>query len=153
MEHDARHPEREIAQLLARLSTVRRQQKVLAKEEVEINDALIQARAMLRALNEESGQAEAISELPSFVFSVRAGNQGRGSRPKNPDRGIVVAAVSEILIEAGRPLSVEELYDALLSRGIEIRGRRPEVVLTTMLWRSRDRIDRVGNTGYWLVSA
>lgn len=152
MATDKIHLEQEISQLLASLSRVRRQQIMLAKEEIQITDALIEARAMLRGLNKGNGEAEPLPELPSFVFRYRPASRGDVSRPKNPDRLVVIAAISEILTDAGKPLGVQALYDELLKRGIEIRGRKPEVVLTTMLWRSRDRIARLGKAGYWLAS-
>lgn len=151
MEPDTVHPEQEISRLLAKLSMIRRQQKTLANEEIKITDALIQARAMLRALNLERGEAEALPELPGFVFHHRAVHRGGDRRPENPDRLVVVAAIKEILTDAGKPLGTQTLFDELLKRGIEIRGRKPEVVLTTMLWRSRDIIARVGKAGYWLA--
>jgi hypothetical protein len=46
-------------------------------------------------------------------------------------------------------MSRNDLFEALESRGIIIRGADPKVVLGTMLWRTEDII-RLRGHGYWL---
>lgn len=70
-------------------------------------------------------------------------------KPKNPDRIWVVDKALEIIRERGEPMSRKELFDALAERGVEIHGKDPEMVLSTMLWRSKDRIQRLPAFGYW----
>ncbi|MBV9930025.1 MAG: hypothetical protein JO013_03670 [Alphaproteobacteria bacterium] len=70
-------------------------------------------------------------------------------RPKNPDREFVVDKSLELIREAGKPMPRKELFDALAGRGVIIRGKDPEMVLSTMLWRSQDRIVRLPGHGYW----
>jgi hypothetical protein len=70
-------------------------------------------------------------------------------RPKNPSREAVAAASLDIIIASGRPQSRKELFDALHERGLVISGKDPEMVLSTMLWRSQDRIVRLPSFGYW----
>jgi len=70
-------------------------------------------------------------------------------RPKNPDRSVVVDAVLEIIRENGRPMSRSALFNALTKRNIIIQGKDPDMVLSTMLWRSQDRVVRLPPYGYW----
>jgi hypothetical protein len=73
----------------------------------------------------------------------------RTRRPKNPDRDDVVNQSLEIIRKHGAPLSRKELFDALAKQGTIIRGKDPEMVLSTMLWRSQEKIVRLPNHGYW----
>ncbi|MDX3900355.1 MAG: hypothetical protein QHC40_07590 [Sphingobium sp.] len=75
--------------------------------------------------------------------------KNKPARPRNPDRQFVVEQVLEIIQDAGKPLSRRDLFDALATRGIEIRGKDPEMVLSTMLWRTQERIVRIPPHGYW----
>lgn len=70
-------------------------------------------------------------------------------RPVNPTRSAVVDAALEIIHERGKPQSRRALFDALVTRGFDIQGKDPEMVLSTMLWRSKDRIERLAPFGYW----
>lgn len=70
-------------------------------------------------------------------------------RPKNPDKEIVVDEALQIIHDRGEPQSRRQLYDALAKRGLVLRGKDPEMVLSTMLWRSQDRIERLVPFGYW----
>jgi len=70
-------------------------------------------------------------------------------RPKNPDRTVVVDKALEIIRSAGKPLSRRMLFDELASEGIEIHGKDPEMVLSTMLWREPEKIVRLPRHGYW----
>lgn len=138
-----------INELLDRLSKVRRKRKELEKEEQRIGDDLILARKHLKLWRRNENFEDPLEPLPASVFPQNLPRRTGKRRPKNPPKGIVVDAVCEILAAAGRPLGVTELYDRLLARDIEIQGRRPDVVLTTMLWRSRDRLIRFDKVGYW----
>jgi len=73
--------------------------------------------------------------------------------PNNPKKEIVAAAVVEILAKAGRPVSRADLFKALQDEGLIIYGAHPEMVLSTMLWRTRDDfgIIRLKSGGYTLA--
>lgn len=75
----------------------------------------------------------------------------RRRKPRNPDRAIVVEKVRELIQTAEHPLSRADLFTMLANKGIEIQGKDPQMVLSTMLWRSQDRVVRLGNNGYWLT--
>ncbi|MFA6607324.1 MAG: hypothetical protein WCS75_10025 [Sphingomonas sp.] len=70
-------------------------------------------------------------------------------KPKNPPREAVLDVVLKIISARGTPVSRSDLYDALQSHGIRLYGKDPVMVLSTMLWRSQDRIVRLGSKGYW----
>jgi len=70
-------------------------------------------------------------------------------RPKNPDRLFVAQQCVTYIREAGRPLGRRELFERLVADGIHIRGKDAEMVLSTMLWRSREVIVRLKEGGYW----
>lgn len=72
------------------------------------------------------------------------------TRPVNPSRESVGDAVEEILREWGRPASRAELFDELASRDVIIQGTDPQMVFSTMLWRMKDRFERLKRRGYWL---
>jgi hypothetical protein len=73
----------------------------------------------------------------------------RRFRPKNPPREAVAMRCVSYIREAERPLSRRELFERLEGDGVEIRGKDPEMVLSTMLWRSKDIIIRLKGGGYW----
>jgi hypothetical protein len=72
-------------------------------------------------------------------------------RPKNPKKEDVVEASRRIVSEHGSPLGRSELYKKLGERGIVLNGSDPEMVLSTMLWRSKERIIRLPRCGYWMT--
>jgi len=89
------------------------------------------------------------AEAAQAVDNVVKSEKPRRVRPKNPDRLVVVDAALGLIREIGRPIGRRALYDALKARGIEIHGKDPEMVLSTMLWRSPDRVVRLPAYGYW----
>jgi hypothetical protein len=72
-------------------------------------------------------------------------------RPPNPNRRDVTLKAVEYIREAERPLSRAEIYQQLLGDGIVIHGKDPQMVLSTMLWRTKDIIRRLRGGGYWPV--
>lgn len=124
-----------------------------------INDA----NARLHRIDEEAAELERWIELwhrfagiplaPTAAERIQnTADEDRPKRPRNPDRETVARAASEIIQERGMPVSRRELFEALRSRGVEIHGKDPEMVLSTMLWRSKDKIVRLPSFGYWLKS-
>lgn len=67
---------------------------------------------------------------------------------RNSKKEDVAAAAREIIVERGKPIMRDELYGLLVARGLVIEGKDPQMVLSTMLWRTRDTIARLDN-GYW----
>lgn len=70
---------------------------------------------------------------------------------KNPKKEFVAERARDVIREAGKPLPRSELFKELQRRGITIYGKDPEMVLSTMLWRMKDRVKRIDPYGYWLT--
>jgi len=73
----------------------------------------------------------------------------RRKRPKNPNKTDIARTCVEYIRKAGRPLSRKELFDQLKMDGIIVRGKNEEMVLSTMLWREKEIIQRLRSGGYW----
>ncbi|RVD56024.1 hypothetical protein EN828_23095 [Mesorhizobium sp. M2D.F.Ca.ET.185.01.1.1] len=69
---------------------------------------------------------------------------------RNSKKEDVAEAARAVIRERGEPVSRSELFKALIDRGLTIEGSDPEMVLSTMLWRMRDRVVRFKTGGYWL---
>lgn len=72
----------------------------------------------------------------------------------NPKKEVVAERVVSILEESGHSMSRAELFRALQEGGIHLQGANAEMVLSTMLWRTRDafNIIRLKSGGYALPS-
>jgi len=95
----------------------------------------------------ESSLSEA--PLPPPVRTAESGLPH--TSPQNPDRKVVASRSLELIAAAGRPLSRKALFKRLRDEGLEVYGKNPLMVLSTMLWRERDRIIRIPGFGYWPV--
>lgn len=67
----------------------------------------------------------------------------------NPKPAVLIPAVIQILRERAHPLSRRQIHEALLERGLEVKGADPTKTLGTILWRARDRVDSIEGRGYW----
>ena len=82
---------------------------------------------------------EAVSPVPAM--------QSR----RNSKKEEVAEAAYDIIRERGEPMARSELFKRLIERGMVLNGSDPEMVLSTMLWRMRNRIQRLKKGGYWLA--
>lgn len=89
------------------------------------------------------------TENPTAAERIQISEPQKSARAKNPDREVVVDHTLEIIRAHGKPMSRRDIFDALAARGITIYGKDPEMVLSTMLWRTQERIVRLPNHGYW----
>lgn len=89
----------------------------------------------------------------AFTVDAKEASMRRSSTRarRNSKKEEVAEAAREIIKEADTALSRSELYKKLAERGLVIEGTDPEMVLSTMLWRMRDRVTRVKGGGYWLA--
>lgn len=85
--------------------------------------------------------------------AVEGAEGGKRIRPKNPPREDVATACVSYILDADRPMGRAELLEKLTEDGIIIRGKDPAMVLSTMLWRSKDVVRRLRKGGYWLAQA
>jgi hypothetical protein len=97
--------------------------------------------------HEFAGKDEAATVAPKSDEPATAVRSARARG--NPSKEDVAAKVKELILERGVPIARNDLFEALESRGIIIRGADPKVVLGTMLWRTED-IVRLRGHGYWL---
>jgi hypothetical protein len=70
---------------------------------------------------------------------------------RNSKKEDVADAALQVIREKDEPVSRGDLFKALTDLGLTIEGTDPEMVLSTMLWRMRDRIVRLKSGGYWLA--
>lgn len=75
----------------------------------------------------------------------------RRIRPTNPARELVASNCANYIRDVGRPLGRAELLQKLTADDIVINGKDPAMVLSTMLWRSKDVVIRLPKGGYWLA--
>lgn len=95
---------------------------------------------------------QSVKNVPDTSADSGAKNSvTKRKRPKNPRREFVAEKVDSIIRERGAPIPRAELFEMLTQRGVEIHGKNPEMVLSTMLWRSGDKIVRIPQFGYWVA--
>lgn len=82
-----------------------------------------------------------------FVATGTVGGRNR----RNSKKEEVARQARELILDRNEPIGRTELYELLTKeRGLTIEGTDPEMVLSTMLWRMKDRIVRLKSGGYWL---
>ncbi|WP_342250726.1 hypothetical protein [Sphingomonas sp. OTU376] len=138
--------------LVKRLRDIEEQMDQLHREAESIRDDLDVTERFLsvwRRTNNVQGPPQAPVSVPTRQYEIRSDVPLPKRRPKNPSREKVVNEALSLIERAGKPLSRQELYDRLKLAGVEVFGKDPQMVLSTMLWRSQDRIVRLGNFGYW----
>lgn len=62
----------------------------------------------------------------------------------------VAEAARQVIREAGHPMIRPDLMRALRERGVVIEGANPDVVLSTMLYRTTGLVTNLKGFGYWL---
>ncbi len=133
-------------QLAHRLSEIKSQIAALEQEAMVIQDDLMITEHFMhvwhRAHNMQGPMANNLARL-----SWDTNNQRK--RPKNPPREFIVEMSLKLIEDAGRPLNRQQLFDRLAAHGVHVFGKDPQMVLSTMLWRSQDQIVRLPEFGYW----
>jgi hypothetical protein len=136
----------------AELKTKAEHIKQLAEEMKDLLDQHKALRSFIRTWYEMAGvQPPDENENEEHIETpvLPAPKPAKRSRPINPDRRIVVDMCVDYIREARRPLMRADLFALLKRDGIEIKGQDPEMVLSTMLWRSKDKVIRLAKGGYW----
>jgi len=120
-------------------------------------DEIAEITKFIRAWEKFSGKA--IDDVGSFNplrdkggFVATVGGQQVRMVPANSRKEEVAEAARAIIAEAGKPLSRTDLFAKLIERGMTITGKDPEMVLSTMLWRTKatSGIERLKSGGYCL---
>ncbi len=70
----------------------------------------------------------------------------------NPDKEAVGDVVEKTLRVNMSPMSRDALFREVMASGLDIQGKDPLMVFSTMLWRMPKRFVRLGGKiGYWLT--
>jgi hypothetical protein len=98
------------------------------------------------------GLAAGVAPFPGggVVAGIGVAGGAVASSRKNPERSVVGKHAREIITVTKRPVPRNELFTLLGLRGINIVGKDPEMVLSTMMWRMKDDFVRLAGHGYWL---
>jgi fructose-specific phosphotransferase system component IIB len=98
------------------------------------------------AISLEKAMSE-VENILNFITSPKEATQ-----KQNPKKERVAEEVVHILQKEQRPVSRDELFEMLQTKGISLHGTNPRMVLSTMLWRIGDAYDivRLKSGGYTL---
>lgn len=69
----------------------------------------------------------------------------------NPSKEEVAEVARELIRKRSAPIPRKELLELLLSEGLQIRGTDRDKVLSTMLWRMKNKVVNLPRVGYWLA--
>ncbi|MER9432972.1 hypothetical protein [Mesorhizobium sp. M0408] len=70
---------------------------------------------------------------------------------RNLPRKRMSQVVTQILTERQKPMTRNEMVDALELKGIPVAGVDPPKAIGTILWRMRDEFVNLPGWGYWLI--
>jgi hypothetical protein len=69
----------------------------------------------------------------------------------NSKKEDIAEAARVVIAGHGKPVMRSALFKELIEQGYTIEGTNPEMVLSTMLWRMKDKVVRLKQGGYWLA--
>lgn len=133
-------------------------QAAMVKVTAEVNRLLDDHRAMKADLDRVEAFITQWHEMAGLQVPAYLAQKKRGAtpaqgaarvRPRNPDKEEVARRCVHYIRRAGRPLMRKELMEKLKEDRVDIRGADPLMVLSTMLWRSKNIIRRLKSGGYW----
>jgi hypothetical protein len=131
--------------------------KALLKEQAEIDDSINRIDRFIRDWHAFAGDSVPVDDGDTSI-SVDTETESKSTamhrarpKPKNPKKEDVAEEARNIIHARGEPVMRDELYDLLAERGIHIQGKDPQMVLSTMLWRTADQVVRLKGGGYWLA--
>ena len=113
-------------------------------------------RARLAELDQEVARATRfISEWEEWAginpgMAVEPFPTPKSLRVKNPPKEIVGDAIEKFLKDVGHPAARKRLMAVLTENALTLHGTDPDMVLSTMLWRMKDRFIRLPGVGYWI---
>lgn len=103
-----------------------------------------------RATTRRTALLAELSELDAILTRL-----GAGPKPKRVPHGntqqTIVATCVEVLKDAGRPLRISELHEALTLRGLQLPGSGERARLSTILWRADRSLVAKTDAGYVAV--
>lgn len=129
--------------------------KAIQAELIGIDDQIGRIDRFLKDWQLFADFEEPTTDHTSVIMGSDNGNETslthtkKPARPRNSSKEEVAKVARDIIRERGEPIMRDELFDLLTSRGLTIQGKDPRMVLSTMLWRMRERVARVKGGGYW----
>lgn len=128
----------------------------------------IELHSEIAALDEQIGKIESfIQDWHAFAenaFESQAGEKDDSATARadsgesiskrttgNSRKEDVADTAYMIILEREKPVSRDELLNAVTERGMVIEGKDRPGVFTTMLWRMRNKIVKLDSGGYWLA--
>jgi hypothetical protein len=72
-------------------------------------------------------------------------------RQPNPPKEEIAEFTRQLIMKHNAPVNRGAIMVALEDFGVRLEGNKPEMVLSTMLWRMQDRVVRLRGHGYWLT--
>lgn len=85
---------------------------------------------------------------PGDTASVTGQTSGAKRRPESLHRRAVREA-EEIIRAAGKPVSLKELHDAIVQKGVQLGGQRPQNTLSAYLSGS-ENVESIRKGWWWL---
>lgn len=132
----------------------------LAKRINELNQQLEEVRremarveqfiALWKEFSGEKVDGPEIAPIRNKIRTIRIPQSG-GDKPVNPPKERIGDVLEAFLKSRQRPATRKELQAHLREVGIQLQGTDPDMVLSTMLWRMKQRFTRVPPHGYWLT--
>ena len=96
-----------------------------------------------------------VESSDSFELDSKNKNETYSRRSKhirdNPSKEEVARTARYLIGVRGEPISRPELLILLEQEGLRIHGADPLKVLSTMLWRMKDKVVNFSRVGYWLA--
>lgn len=135
------------------------------KKRREIEQRIVKTQARIKAFKTQLSEVNAFisqwekfsgksaPELPDESLAQNETSTEVDTAAGNSSKEEVAKAARVVLHSADGPMSRAELYKRLVFHGLRIRGKNPEMVLSTMLWRAgKDAgIVRLKSGGYALA--
>ena len=121
----------------------------LQKEVVRIEDWLAVYHEF--ALQSEAHSHVTATSQPPTATANDGKPQSTSVTRKNPSKEVVARFTYNLAKDRGRPVPRESIMAALQNDGVEIEGKDPEMVVSTMLWRQKDVVVRLKPYGYWMA--
>ena len=147
----------QIGKMDAKKGELRHRRASLVARMESLQASLEEVKANIREIDEVLLILEEATVSLSASFSLGGELLASPSEPKrratgNPKKEVIAQEVHAYLKTHGKPLSRRELFDKLADNGFIIHGANPEMVLSTMLWRTADDygIERLHSGGYGL---
>ena len=140
--------------LASRINTLQQELDGLRSE---LRDVKVFIAQWYRFAGEEDETANVKTEhTQNANFTQPVDNEDKAKRAKrtNPKKEVVAEVARRIIAEHGEPMMRAALFLALKEHGIELAGAEPEMVLSTMLWRTQKQggpIVRLKGGGYWMA--